>query len=155
MLPCHGNCPSSILGSVVNHNPLWLNCSPYFIMILMTNRTAFDSIKESFDIEELRDIVEHGCAHVAPTNFTYYNETVEFFDKYQDEIESSCDTEDLNYCWNNNPTFIDGYKNDVVWYYIEQTAIQLIEQYEDITCQELSDLSNTEWGKSHLEVVTL
>jgi len=117
---------------------------------------AYDSVRDSYpDIETLREIVEHGCQSGVAHQHIYYSDTVKFFDTYQDEIESSCDTEDLNYCWNNNPTFIDGYKNDVVWYYVEQTAKQLIEQYEDVTCEELSELSNTEWGKSHLEVVTL
>ena len=41
--------------------------------------------------------------------------------------------------WNNNPNNINGYKNDLVWTYIELVADNLVEQYEDITCEEMND----------------
>ena len=68
--------------------------------------------------------------------------------------------------FSNNEGNLRGYKNDLVWTFIEMIASTIIEEYEDVTCQELSDLddnvhpnlvelSNTEWRKDHLEIVTL
>ena len=131
--------------------------------------TAYNSVKESYDIDTLREIVEHGCSSGVAHDHIYYNETISFFDNHEDEIiEYITDTvgDELNdELWSNNPCNIRGYKNDVVWTYVELLAQQLIEEYESTTCEELSDLddnvysnltelANTEWGKNHLEIVT-
>ena len=40
----------------------------------MTNYlSAFDSIKESYDLDTLREIVDHGCQSGVATNHIYYN----------------------------------------------------------------------------------
>ena len=134
----------------------------------MTNY-AFNSVKESYDIDTLREIVEHGCVSGVAHEHIYYSETLTFFDNYEDEIvEYIADTLGGEYneeLWTNNPCNITGYKNDTVWTFVELVASELIAEYEDTTCQELSDLSedgynnlkelaNTEWGKSHLQIVT-
>ena len=131
--------------------------------------TAYDSVRDSYEIEDLREIVEHGCASGVAHDHIYYSETIEFFDNNEDEIiEYIADTlggEFNEELWNNNPCNITGYKNDTVWTYVELVAAQLIAEYEDTTCQELSELdeevypnlqelANTEWGKSHLEIIT-
>ena len=46
------------------------------------------ALDERFDdIEECKDIQEHGCASCAPYGFIYYHETRKFFDEYEEEIE--------------------------------------------------------------------
>ena len=136
--------------------------------------SAYETIRNAYDIDTLREIAEHGCSSGVANNHIYYTQTVEFFDEHEDEIiEYLADTyggeinEDI---WNNNTNHITGYKNDIVWTYIETVANNLIEQYEDITCEEmnesfddilsleapkLKELSETEWGKDHLKFVTL
>jgi hypothetical protein len=110
----------------------------------MTNY-AFNSVKESYDIDTLREIVEHGCVSGVAHDHIYYSDTIEFFDNYEDEIiEYIADTlggEFNEELWNNNPCHITGYKNDTTWTYVELVASQLVDEYEDTTCQELSDES--------------
>ena len=131
---------------------------------------AFDSVRDSYpSIEDLREIVEHGCSSGVAHQHIYYNQTLSFFDNYEDEIiEYIADTlggEFNEELWNNNPCNITGYKNDTTWTYVELIASQLVDEYEDTTCQELSELdeevypnltelANTEWGQSHLEIIT-
>ena len=49
--------------------------------------TAFDSIKDQYDLDTLKEIVEHGCASGVATNHIYYNQTVSFFDDNEEEID--------------------------------------------------------------------
>ena len=107
---------------------------------------AFDSVRDSYDIDTLREIVEYGCSSGIANQHIYYSETVSFFDNYEDEIiEYITDTlgdEMIEEIWNANPCNITGYKNDTVWTYVELVASQLVDEYEDTTCQELSDESH-------------
>ena len=141
----------------------------------MTNYlSAFDTIKNEYDIDTLREIRDHGCSSGVANNHIYYTQTVKFFDEHEDEmfdyINDIYGEEITAEVWNNNPNNITGYKNDLVWTYIELVADTLVEQYEDITCEEMNDsfddilsleplklkeLSETEWGKDHLKFVTL
>ena len=110
----------------------------------MTNYlSALETIKEQYDINTLREIVEHGCSSGVANNHIYYTQTVKFFDEHEDEmIEYIADTlggefnEDI---WNRNPNHINGYKNDLVWVFIELVANTLVDQYEDITCEEMNE----------------
>ena len=138
------------------------------------NLHAFESIKEQYDIDTLREIAEHGCVSGVANNHIYYTETVKFFDEHEDEIiEHLADYYGGEYSeevWYNNSNHINGYKNEIVWSFIESVAQQLVDEYEDITCEEMNDtfddilsleapklkeLSETEWGKNHLKFVTL
>ena len=57
----------------------------------------FDALDERFDdLEECKEISEHGCASCAPHGFIYYYETKAFFEEHQDEIEQYIDD---NYGW--------------------------------------------------------
>ncbi len=104
-------------------------------------KSAYETIKDSYDLDTLREIVEHGCVSGVAHDHIYYNETISFFDNHEDEIiEYITDTvgDELNdELWSNNPCNIRGYKNDVVWTYVELLAQQLIEEYESTTCEEL------------------
>ncbi len=132
--------------------------------------SAIESLKDTYDIETLRDIVEHGCASGVAHDHIYYADCIKFYDTYEDEITDyivdNFGSEMLVELFSNNEGNLRGYKNDLVWTFIEMIASTIIEEYEDVTCQELSDLdedvypnltelSNTEWGKDHLEIVTL
>ena len=105
---------------------------------------AFETIRNTYDIETLREIRDHGCASGAAHDHIYYSDTLTFFDHFEDEIiEYIADmlggefNEEL---WCNNPCNLVGYKNDTVWCFIELVASLLVDQYEDTTCEELSDL---------------
>ena len=108
-------------------------------------KSAFESVKDSYDLDTLREIVEHGCISGVANQHIYYTETVSFFDNYEDEIiEYIADTlggEFNEELWNNNPCNITGYKNDTVWTFVELVASQIVNEYESTTCEELSDES--------------
>ena len=103
--------------------------------------SAYDSIRDSYGIEDLREIVEYGCISGVANQHIYYNQTVSFFDNYEDEIiEYIADNlggEFNEELWSNNPCNITGYKNDIVWTYVELISQQLIGEYESTTCEEL------------------
>jgi len=151
-------------------------------------KTAYETIKETYDIDTLREINEHGCHTGVAHDHIYYRDTVEFFDTFEDEIiEYIADILGGEYneeIWNRNPCHIAGYKNDTAWCYVELVASQLVDEYEDTTCEELSDsdeidfdfsskgdtltakplnattyeavkeLASTPWGQDHLEIVS-
>ena len=48
--------------------------------------TAYNSVQSSYDIDTLKDIVEHGCSSGVAHDHIYYSETLSFFDNYEDEI---------------------------------------------------------------------
>jgi hypothetical protein len=110
----------------------------------MTNY-AFNSVKESYDIDTLREIVEHGCVSGVAYDHIYYAETCQFFEDNEEEIieyiTNTIGDEFIEEVWNNNPGNITGYKNDITWTYVELVASQLVDEYEDTTCEELSDES--------------
>ena len=132
-------------------------------------KSPFDVIKNDYTIEELNDIVEHGCASGCANNHIYYSDTVSFFDQYSDDI---CDyitdaigSEFLTETFDNNEGNLTGYKNDIVWTFIELYAMELIdninnEELEDEVTDlqrngvDINDILSSSWGKSHLEIVT-
>ena len=137
--------------------------------------TAFDSIRNTYDIDTLREIRDHGCVSGAAHDHIYYRDTIKFYDEYQDEIvdyiEDTVGAEVLTEIFERNSASLDLYKNDVVWTYIELVACLLVDQYEDTTCEELSDLdtdainswredsaleelASTPWGQDHLKIIT-
>ena len=131
-------------------------------------QSPFDVIKNDYTIEELNDIVEHGCASGCAHQHIYYTDTVSFYDKYSDDIveyiTDAIGSEFLTETFDNNEGNLTGYKNDIVWTFIELYAMELIDNINNEELEEeqevvntyqdeLTTLSNTEWGKDHLEIV--
>ncbi len=106
-------------------------------------KSAYETIQDVYDIETLREIRDHGCVSGVAHDHIYYSDTEKFYDEHSEEIiEYIADTlggEHNEEIWNNNPLFVEGFKNDMVWTFIEIVAGELVSQYEDITCEELSD----------------
>ena len=103
--------------------------------------SPFDVIKNQYTIDELNDIVEHGCASGCATNHIYYTDTVSFYDQHEsdicDYIADAIGTEFLTETFDNNEGYLKGYKNDIVWTFIELYAMELIdninnEEYESM-----------------------
>ena len=106
-------------------------------------KSAYETIQDVYDIETLREIRDHGCVSGVAHDHIYYSDTEKFYDQHSEEIiEYIADTlggEHNEQIWNDNPLFVEGFKNDMVWTFIEIVAGELVSQYEDITCEELSD----------------
>ena len=105
------------------------------------------ALDERFDdIEECKDIQEHGCASCAPYGFIYYHETRKFFDEYEEEIE-----QELEYMFGDDwmrqcvadKTVTDTmtFKNYCVWLIIELYCLGRVNQ--EIEAAE--EASNAEW----------
>ena len=105
--------------------------------------SAFETIKDVYDIDTLRAIAEHGCISGVAHDHIYYSDCIKFYDTYEDEITDyivdNFGSEMLVELFSNNEGNLRGYKNDLVWTFIEMNALTIIEEYEDTTCQQLSD----------------
>ena len=106
-------------------------------------KDAITSIKDTYSIDTLREIVEHGCASGVAHDHIYYADCIEFYDTYEDEITDyivdNFGSEMLVELFSNTEGNLTGYKNDLVWTFIEMNASTIIEEYEDISCEELSE----------------
>ena len=57
----------------------------------------YDALAERFDdMDEIKDVAEYGCSG-GVSGFIYSTEIAEFFDKYEDEIETELDTLGFTY----------------------------------------------------------
>ena len=104
------------------------------------NLTPFDVINNEYTIDELNDIVEHGCASGCASHHIYYSDNVSFYDKYEvdivEYITDAIGSEFLTETFDNNEGNLTGYKNDIVWTFIELYAMELIDNIDN---EELED----------------
>ena len=114
------------------------------IIIMQTiidTRSAVDVIKDTYDYETCKEIVEHGCVSGVAHDHIYYKDTLSFFDKYEDEmIEYITDTlgdDVVEEMWTNNSNNITGYKNDVTWSFIELVAVSIVDGVDALEDDEL------------------
>ena len=114
----------------------------------MTNcSSAFDSIKESYDLDTLREINEYGCSSGIATNHLYYRQTVSFFDDNEEEIveyvSDILGEEYLVEVFKNSNADLVSYKNDIVWCFIELVASQLIDEFETTMIEYEQEIDDT------------
>ena len=103
-------------------------------------QTAFDVIKDTYDYEQCKEIVNHGCQSGVCSQHVYYADTISFFEQYPDEITrelvDNFGTDYLKEVFNNNDANLDYYMNDLVWTFIELVAMRVVDEKEE---QELRD----------------
>jgi len=97
-------------------------------------QSAIDNIKATYDYETCKEIVGNGCQSGVCHEHIYYGDTVEYFNKYENEIIDFID------CSVGNDTLLDlfkranydltYYKNEVVWMFIELVAMQVVDDVE-------------------------
>jgi hypothetical protein len=96
---------------------------------------SFKEYMETYEIDELREIVEHGCVSGCAGGLIYYSDTCAFYDQFCDELH------DMLGDWideiGETPTFItdqlghaNGFKNALVWFAAEQYANEIIQTLE-------------------------
>ena len=99
--------------------------------------TFYEWMKNRYEIDELKDICEHGCVN-GFGGLIYYCETNAIYDKYRDELHQKLGE------WINEigetPTFItkeldcfQSFANAMVWFVAEQYASEIVQTWE---CQE-------------------
>ena len=106
--------------------------------------SPFDVIKNDYTIEELNDIVEHGCASGCASNHIYYTDTVSFYDQHEYDIVSyirdAIGAEFVTETFDNNEGNLTGYKNDIVWTFIELYAMELIDNIDNEELEDAEEL---------------
>ena len=112
-------------------------------------QTAFDVIKDTYDYETCKEIVNHGCESGVCSQHIYYADTIRFFEQYPDEIPrelvDNFGVEFLKEVFNNNDANLDYYMNDLTWTFIELVAMRVVDEFESTTQEELS---NSDYSQS-------
>ena len=101
---------------------------------------AIDNIKATYDYDQCKEIVDHGCQSGVCSQHIYYGDTIKFFDTYADEvteyIKDVLGVEVLSETLQANDGDLDMYKNDLTWTFIELVAMEVVDAKEE---QELND----------------
>ncbi len=105
--------------------------------------SAFEQIKEDYDYEDAKEIVNNGCQSGVCFKHIYYADSLGFFNKYPDEITSyivdNIGIDFMKETLERHNGDLDGYLNDLTWAFIELVAGLIVDEYESTTCEELSD----------------
>ena len=107
--------------------------------------SAYDTIVDTYDIETLNEIVNHGCISGVAHDHIYYKDTVDFFDTFEEEIVDYIDTslgdDILVDLFKQANCDLQQYKNNVTWCYIELIAMQIIDtDNEELSEKELNPM---------------
>ena len=107
----------------------------------MTN--AFDTILNTYDLATCKEIVDHGCQSGVCSQHIYYGDTIEFFDTHEDEIveyvTDAFEIDTLVAIFRQAEASLKHYKHDLVWTFIELVAMSVVDEYENIEQELLSD----------------
>ena len=101
----------------------------------MNNSNAFNEIVNTYDHEQMQEIVNHGCVSGVCYQHIYYADTISFFDKYEAEILSELEyhfgVDTLVELFAKANASLNQYKNDVVWFYIEDVCSIVLTTLEE------------------------
>ena len=92
---------------------------------------ATEKILSVYDIEELKEIADHGCQSGVCSQHIYYGHTVQFYDTFEtdilDELTLNYGTEFLVDLFRDADADLTIYKNSVTWAFIELVAFEAVE----------------------------
>ena len=95
---------------------------------------ARDYIKDTYELETLKEIANHGCSSGVCSQHIYYGDTNRFYDQYEDEIvEYITDAYSTNFLvelFSSADANLTHYKNAVCWTYIEMIAFEVTDGIE-------------------------
>ena len=95
---------------------------------------AIDKIIETYSVEDFKEIASHGCQSGVCSKHIYYGDTIQFYETYENEITNhirdAYGTDFLVKLFNEAGAYLDTYKNDVVWCFIEMVAFEVTETDE-------------------------
>ena len=101
----------------------------------MNNSDAFNEITNTYDTEDMQEIVNYGCQSGVCSQHIYYADTISFFDKYEDEIYSELTdcygVDALVELFKEADALFTHYKNSVVWLYIEHVCSIVLTTLEE------------------------
>ena len=98
--------------------------------------SAYDEVLKCYELEELQEIVNHGCQSGVCSQHVYYADTIKFFDTYEEEIVDYLDTSYGQDClvelFKSANCDLGMYKNSVTWAYIELIASEVIDTENEV-----------------------
>ena len=119
---------------------------PFLIHLSRKNMDAITKIKETYSVEELKEIADHGCQSGVCSQHIYYGDTISFFETYEDEItdyiESCYGVEFLVDMFKEADANLRYYKNNMTWCFIELIAFDAANEEEQELYSELQCLTN-------------
>ena len=96
---------------------------------------AIDVIKDTYDYETCKEIVDHGCKSGVCSQHIYYADTIRFFDEHEGEITDfvvdSADAQFVGEVLAQHKGDLDAYKNDMTWAFIEFVAMDVVDNEYD------------------------
>tara|TARA_B100000700_G_C14979486_1_gene825625 strand:- start:181 stop:636 length:456 start_codon:yes stop_codon:yes gene_type:complete len=100
------------------------------------NNLGRDEIIKCYDLNELTDIANNGCANCAPHSHHLYKDTIHFFSKHEAEIltiiEEQYGMSELYKLFEKSQACYDMYRNECTWLFIETVAQDVVNQLEQI-----------------------
>ena len=98
-------------------------------------QSAIDIIKDTYDYETCKEIVDHGCQSGVCSQHIYYADTIRFFDEHEGEITDfvvdSADAQFVGEVLAQHKGDLDAYKNDMTWAFIEFVAMDVVDNEYD------------------------
>ena len=97
---------------------------------------ARDYIRDAYELEDLKEIANHGCESGVCSKHIYYGDTVRFYETFEDnildELTLNYGTEFLVDLFRDADADLTYYKNAVCWAFIEMVAMEAVTdaQYE-------------------------
>ena len=118
--------------------------------------SAYFEIRKTYDYEDSKQIVNSGCESGVCFKHIYYADTIEFFNKYPDEITQyiidNLGIEVITESFTRNNGEWDCHFNDLTWMFIESVAAEIVDEYESTTCEEMDDV--IDYGEGRLTSAT-
>ena len=98
-------------------------------------QSAIDVIKDTYDYETCKEIVDHGCQSGVCSQHIYYADTIRFFDEHEGEITDfvvdSAGSDFVGEVLAQHKGDLDAYKNDMTWAFIEFVAMDVVDNEYD------------------------
>ena len=109
------------------------------LLLTLISRTnmenARDYIRDTYELEDLKEIANHGCQSGVCSQHIYYGDTVEFYENFEtdilDELTVEYETEFLVDLFRDAGADLTCYKNAVCWAYIEMVAFDAVREHEE------------------------
>ena len=108
---------------------------------------AIKAVKEMYNIEELKEIADHGCQSGVCSQHIYYGDTVQFYDTYETEIVPYLiDNYDVEFLVDLFKESLLGgdltiYKNNVCWAFIESVAFVAVDEDDELVELEMAKIA--------------
>ena len=104
---------------------------------------AITEIRNTYSYEDAKEIAIHGYGYAGCGPHILYDNAIEFFTKYPDEITRELvinySVDFLSDILKERNGDLDMYMADLTFAFIELVTEQIVDEYEATTCEELSD----------------